>query len=435
MRVQASTRAAELARAQPATYVQPPGEDYSEFDLALIESRCRLKSKSCRVGIERRAALGDPAREPAMIEQVHELLDIVKPMTGCFLWALSRDRVLPPDDAMRTIASCYDALGDACAAAKFVDDLGEAGTHSAHAAVMTLMAEACSALLASFFNAHITEPDRDQVESYQWLRRRAAARRILIPRHMRLDDPADPNNAADLMRRIAFFRSELDDKAKRGKTIKLELNKVRHHGNLIAKEPEGDKSHDWKKIAGAIKKLAAIDIQPGDDRIGEALAAITHLTVPPDVVDEGLAAALDAARARLDVEEEEDSSSPHKVYSARVAKARELLSGRRIVLVGGEEREQASRRLRDAFNLGELHWIALSEHASSEPMRAQINNKDTVAVLMLVRLAGHQHVEDARKYARAAGKAFVLIKAGYNPEQVAEAVLTQVSEQIVAVVS
>jgi len=51
-------------------------------------------------------------------------------------------------------------------------------------------------------------------------------------------------------------------------------------------------------------------------------------------------------------------------------------------------------------------------------------------VVILVKLCGHHHVDEARTWARACGKAFVMLPAGYNPEQIATQVLEQASGRL-----
>jgi hypothetical protein len=63
-------------------------------------------------------------------------------------------------------------------------------------------------------------------------------------------------------------------------------------------------------------------------------------------------------------------------------------------------------------------------------MRAPILRAETSLVMVLVKLAGHLHMEEAARYARMAGKPCIYLRAGYNPEQVAEAVLQQASAQL-----
>ena len=63
-------------------------------------------------------------------------------------------------------------------------------------------------------------------------------------------------------------------------------------------------------------------------------------------------------------------------------------------------------------------------------MAAPIQRPNTAVVLLLIKLTGHQHADEARDYARRAGVPCISMKSGYNPEQVADAVLEQAAEQL-----
>lgn len=107
-----------------------------------------------------------------------------------------------------------------------------------------------------------------------------------------------------------------------------------------------------------------------------------------------------------------------------------IATGGAMVIIGGEPRNDATDRIKDAFGLAEVTWVRLTMHGSGQPMRAPIARPRTRLVVVLVKLAGHHHAEAAAACAKAAGKPLVMLKAGYNPEQIADAVLQQASEQL-----
>ena len=100
------------------------------------------------------------------------------------------------------------------------------------------------------------------------------------------------------------------------------------------------------------------------------------------------------------------------------------------MIIGGEPRQEAIDRISDAFLPSGVEWVQLSEHGSGDPMRAPIARQDTRLVLVLIKLTGHLHAEEARSYARQAGKSLVFLPAGYNPEQIAEQVLEQAHQKL-----
>ena len=384
-------------------------------DLGLIQTRARLKAESCRVFIERRAAVGDPEREPGYVARVSEMIAEAKALPGCFLWVFFREKPQPADDGLRTIAESYDALADA---AELVSEV-EGPDRSARAAeAFRLLAEASSALRVALEKTWLTSPDADQDQAHAWLRTETDYRGIFVPRFMRLDDPADPAQAADLRGRIAAVRREHHDRQSAQKQAGKLLNQARYHAHQIMEKPPEEAAHDWKKLSAAITALAAAGIQPEDARVVDAVAPLRGRE--PADADPLLRRAL-APPPR----EEPEEAVPERGWSERVAEVRGMLAGRRVVVIGGEPRPESVARIEEAFGLAACDWLRLTEHGSGRAMAAPIAQPDTALVLVLIKLTGHLHADEAREYARAAGKPLVLLKAGYNPEQIAQAVLEQ----------
>ncbi|MCH7603778.1 MAG: hypothetical protein IIB54_13525 [Planctomycetes bacterium] len=119
-------------------------------------------------------------------------------------------------------------------------------------------------------------------------------------------------------------------------------------------------------------------------------------------------------------------------WSDRVARVRKMRWGRQGVIIGGEARIEASERIKEAFGLSNVVWVRLTEHGSGQSMRAPIERPETALVLVLIKLVGHHHAEEACAYAHASEKPFVYVPAGYHPEQIARAVMDQASGQLTA---
>ena len=181
----------------------------------------------------------------------------------------------------------------------------------------------------------------------------------------------------------------------------------------------GDHDSDWRKIGATLRELErarALD----DARLRSHLQPVAA-AAPAEIAD--------LVRLVLG-ERDEEAADEAREYSPGVVRVREWLRGKRMVLIGGERRDEAVRRISDAFELADLEWISLSEHASSTPMEAPIRRPDTALVLVLIRLSGHHHVDDARAYCERHDRPFVRLPAGYNPEQIAAQVIEQVSERL-----
>lgn len=400
----------ESASARPAQ--EPPS-------LPLIQRRCSLKAQSCRFVIERRGAPGERLAE--LNERVKALLTSAKATPNCFLWVLFPGPAQPGDEPLAVIASCYENLARAAALA---DRLGPTGEPADRRDALGLLAAAQSALRVALEQTWLTKPDRDQDDAYAYLSEATRSERIFLDRHMKRDDPADPADAASLAARIASLESHLQaaqDRRRRATTL---VNAVRHHARIIADDPGGDHSHDWEKIGAKLSELDGTD-SLGDSRLPDLLRPIAHC-VPPH-------AAHVVSRVLGDDPAPADDARPRE-YSPGVARVREFLRGGRVVLVGGERRDEAERRIRDAFDLAGLDWISLPEHSTAAPLEAPIRRADTRLVLVMIKLAGHHHIDAAAEVCARHAKPLVRLPAGYNPEQIAAQVLEQASERLAAVV-
>ncbi|MBZ0170876.1 MAG: hypothetical protein K8E66_00700, partial [Phycisphaerales bacterium] len=85
---------------EETTVVVAPRAGRREIDLGLVAERCALKSESCRVYIERRAAEGDPEHEPGVIGRLNSLIDRARRLENCFLWVFWRERAQPTDEEL-----------------------------------------------------------------------------------------------------------------------------------------------------------------------------------------------------------------------------------------------------------------------------------------------------------------------------------------------
>lgn len=124
------------------------------------------------------------------------------------------------------------------------------------------------------------------------------------------------------------------------------------------------------------------------------------------------------------------AGAEEREWSGAVLAVRDLLRGKRMVIIGGEPNAEAAQRLTQAFELKEAEWVELTEHGSGAPMRAPIHRADTGVVVVIIKLTGHLHAEEAREYAAAAGKPCVMLSGGYNPERVAAEILEQASDRL-----
>lgn len=426
-----------LAAVEPKVRLEESADDFagrSEVDLAMVEEHCRLKAASCRLFIEKRAAAADPDAEYEVRQRMNGMIAQAKAMPNCFLWVFWRERTPPDDATLLQIAENYDAHADAVALMQRIDESGAGNRSDDEATAFHMLAEANSALRVALADTWLTDDDRDQTDIHIWLRQETASRRVFIERHMTADDPADPSKATDLRARIKQIGKRLDDRAGRAKSVKSALSQIKYHAGQIVKNGSDDSSAHWTKIADAVAKLASMGISATDRRIAVAVGPEAAALWPAGSSDaRGLPAIVGRAKALADDaggDPEDDAAFGDREWSKSVLEVRELLRGKRLVIIGGKRNVPAVERLTQAFELKEAEWVVLAEHGSGMPMRAPIHRPDTAVVVVIVKLTGHLHAEEAREYATAAGKPCVLLSGGYNPERVAAEVVEQASARL-----
>ena len=428
---------ARASASEVSTDAELGGDDagaMSEIDLAIVEKRCRLKAASCRLFIERRAAASDPDAERGVIDSLNDMIAKAKAMESCFLWVFWRNQAQPDDAILARIADCYEAQADAVALLRRVDAVADGRRAEDEESAFHLLAEANSALRVALSDTWLSDDDRDQAETHVWLRRETAERRVFIERHMTGDDPADPTNAADLRSRIKAQGKRLDDREAAAKKVKNALGQIKYHaGQLTKGRPEEAPAH-WTKISDAVKRLEGMGVSTTDRRIAEAVGSVAAAAWPgpspgadhmTGVITRALALGKESERAA-----QERASSEPREWSSSVLSVRGLLRGKRMVIIGGERNAEAVQRLTQAFELKDAEWVELTEHGPGTPMRAPINRPDTAVVVVIIKLTGHLHAEEAREYASAAGKPCVMLSGGYNPERVAAEIIEQASTRL-----
>ncbi len=423
--------AAEAEPDQPGL-VHPVLERGARVDLRLVERRCRLKADACRLFIDRRAAIGDPVRERPIIDRLAVMITQAKAMPDCFLWMLWRERTQPDDATMERIARCYESLSETAALVQFCDEHAADDSPADCQDALQLLAEAGSALLVALQPTWLTAADVDQDEVHAWLSRETAVRRVFIERHMRRDDPADPAHAGTVIERAREIRSRVERAVQAQRLVRRLIDRIAYHARKVRKDGGDLDPHDWRRVCETIEELCALGLAPEDRQIARALAPLDPQRLPPEIVVTANAARAIEATRRPPAAERESPLPPEatRQWSPRVLELRRLIEGTSAVIIGGEPRPGYAGRIREAFALSDVDWVRLSEHGSGEPMRAPIERPATSLVVVLVRFVGHAHGDDAARYARRAGKPCIFVKAGYNPEQIAEAALDQAGRQL-----
>lgn len=207
--------AAEIARAGEEPLLESPFDDSTiqRTDLSLVADRLWLKADGARWAAERRQRLSQGADYASEIEpNDREIIRRAKEIPGCYLWTNAPNSPSPRDlSAFETLARCYENVAKA---AELVHELDAARTPASDpnlSQAFQFLAEAQSALRLAVRNAEGPE-DPDQFEIFQWLKQHTRGRAIYVARHMRVNDPADPNAWPSLAARLEEFDKRLEGK-------------------------------------------------------------------------------------------------------------------------------------------------------------------------------------------------------------------------------
>src|SRR5206468_7485107 len=85
----------------------------------------------------------------------------------------------------------------------------------------------------------------------------------------------------------------------------------------------------------------------------------------------------------------EAENGPVEAPSEEVRRARDLLGGRSLVLIGGERRPPAAEALEDALGLRELIWIETREHQTHAVFEPYVARDDVAVVVLAIRWSSH----------------------------------------------
>lgn len=410
----------------------PASSSSAELGLDLIAGRAAIKAEACRWVVAKR-------REPASeeVSQAHRsLIARAKAQPNCYLWMVNSYGPMPraSDADAETLAGCYDALVEACNAAAATPADGPEFVRA-----LRLVAEAQSSLRAMMARLDDAFFDTDQRDAFGWVRQQAAERGTFIDRHMRIDDPADPQNWPDLRTRIAGFRAERAQGEARQKARAALIGKIKYHAGRLRQGTSPDPAGDWRKLMGVLDDavtdgVPASDLQlrewllPVFDGLPDDIAAGPRAQLVLDELDRHARLAEEAQQQEVSSTDGEGGGEGQPA-SLAVRRVADLLRGTRIVLIGGEARPHAKRALERAFGLDELTWLSGKVHSSFYAFEPAIARPETAVVLLAIRWSSHGFGE-VRTLCTTYGKPLVRLPGGYNPEQVAQQVLEQVGEQL-----
>lgn len=430
----AAERAAERSRnegwsASPSAPIAAP---QPQFDIALIAERCAIKAEGCEWAARYRDVWENEPNDTALRKATYEnIVNRARALPNCYVWALNPKVIVPGFARMTQYAQAFRNLAAAAELAYSIKRDGPHGGEWLQESYM-LLAEAQSAIRAAL-DVDGLYADNDQEEAFRWLRQRTGEDRILVPRYMKLEDPADLADAENLAVRISDLRERLTVVRQQGSQKRSMLSKAKYHARLLRENQSHDPMIDWRKMVDAIDGAVNLGIPPSDIEVRDIIAPLV------DQVPEGLELpanvqrAMEAVDAYLATREAEAAASSEPVrprtLAPEVAEVAALLEGRVAVLIGGEMRSQAKRALERDLHLAELRWIPAAHHQSHYMFESAVARPDTAVVMLAIRWASHSF-ENVDELCRKYGKPYVRLPGGYSPNQVARQILEQVGDAL-----
>ncbi|CAM3425459.1 hypothetical protein DEDE109153_16415 [Deinococcus deserti] len=169
------------------------------------------------------------------------------------------------------------------------------------------------------------------------------------------------------------------------------------------------------------------------DRERTALILETHgalqtLLKPSDGLPESVVEALEPVRTSTPAAPEPAAVQPLPAALPHIQAARDLLRGRRMVLLGGVPSPHHHAALVEALALEDLDWIGSDQYAHGTHAQSHIR-PGTALVVLAIRWMAHAH-NTLRDVARERGVPYVMHPGGLSPSSVAWQILQQASRQL-----
>ena len=403
-------------------------EQVTDHDLPLIMERCWIKADAAHWTVERAQLMSSEANYFVEIEpRDRTLIERARLINDCYLWMFERNIIADDDIRLyEQLGGCFDNVASAVALLRDVLDPTE--DEPPLELAFSLAAEAQSALRVAVSKLQ-SASDRDQVRLFFWLRDRSAEKNIFIPRFMRATNVADPAMWHNLREHIAQAHANLSESRKQRRRERNLLKKAGYHLKLISDNPHLDQQRNWQKVIDTVDELvdggtptSSVDIRdlllPVIDDIPGTIVIPRHVHRVFNDIDAYLASKPSNVPVPND-------SMP----SAALIQARNLLRGRTVMLIGGMRRPEAADQLCAALELSELIWIETREHQTHTVFEPYVARSDVAIVLLAIRWSSHGFSE-VQTFCERYRKPLVRLPSGYNPNQVAYQIVSQVSQQL-----
>lgn len=303
-----------------------------------------------------------------------------------------------------------------------------------------LLAEAHSALNALSRRAGEHWGNACSHAVHGWLSAAAQVPGVGYLRFMRLDQPASPEDHADLAERIENARREHSLPGTREAQRDSARKKAEYHGRLLAKNlkaPEQYGESERTANIAAVLRAGEQYLELGGALSNKEVRSLVSLAL--GALREGEERPPGCERIEEDIEreqEEQDERSAQEVLrtkrprAAEVSRAAKLVEGRVVVLIGGDPRPSQKELLERELAPRELRWVASRPTDAASRFEPHISRKDVDLVLHVIRWTRHGHTAAVGAACRTYEKPYVRLQGGVNPSTVAHAIIEQAGERL-----
>lgn len=343
----------------------------------------------------------------------------------CFMWALDRQVEEFEPAVMSAAAAWYEVLGDALDA--FIDEGTElAGSKDAFEFLAATVHEVRQALSV------LTGLDlRDQglIDLHSWVKRNAPRFGLdlreldaTIANAVGRSPELAANELAAIRRAVEARRERRRGQTNAAGQFVYELKRYLDTPSEAPQRVDVMTAalDDLRQHGGSATERTFVD------RVERVLG---NASLPPAILERDDGRALAIALATRHDESTDATSDADRVLSEDAIRVREALRGKQIVIVGGDERPEASQAIREAFELQDLHWVATRPHESHDRITPAITRPDVDLVVLLIRWASHSF-GGLREECDRLEIPFVRLPRGYGVNTLAREILQQVGRRI-----
>ncbi|MBR4835068.1 MAG: hypothetical protein IKU86_12175 [Thermoguttaceae bacterium] len=414
---------AENADARDVSDDERPTEATSFVELA---DRAALVARQCRWSADRFQLVQSGADFQESIEPQDREFQRLAREKSTYLWPVAH-RDLSPTQYVEA-AQCYEIAAQAFALlGRVADAPSSPSSASLLPRVAQTVANAQCALKSVLLRLDVPiAVDGIQRQAYALLRELKSARGGFYLANLHLRDRLDFEETLRIADAVAALAAEFDATNDRVKERRACEKKIEYHLKKLDATP--DSVYDWEKIVDATTTLCETFREPPSSLwFRDRLLAVVD-QIPDDVETTDafgrVVQEIDLFRTREEEADAELFETAEVEYSPALRAVRERYADAQVVFVGGTPQPHLQTRIEKRLNV-RLVWSETDHGDSLERFAGRLRDDETRLFLVYIPWCSHKHSEEFAALAQNAGKDFVRLRKGTNPERIARAICQQ----------